>query len=263
MKLSVRDTTLPRLDKNQVDVNINELLTSCIQIEEFRTSRRNTIPQQIRFQLNPEILTKIEQARVKKIKLTLSKAKLAEIQYYALLHSPNEYTRANYVRHASEFSTIGRSHLTFSTNYLYCLNQQAKTLFRTSIDLSGAISQQIQQDLWQNQQLLERISQAHYWLIAEILAQLPLKQKPQKSWTLAGFSLFIASLMTTILWCFLTLNILSKLLFFCLFLIINFSLKRFIVKSIKQLIIHNLANHKFGKNVKMRQFSWKILRFIA
>lgn len=263
MESSVKDKTLPCLDKNQVSVNISDRLNSCIQIEKSKISRRNNVPQQIRFCLNPEVLTQIERARAEKIKLILSKAKLADLRYYILLNFTSEYTKVNHVKHASGLTAVRRSHLTFSSNYSSFLNQRGETLFRSYIDLKGVISQQIQQDLWENQQLLERISQAHYWLIAEILAQLPLKRKLQKFRVTAAFSLFAASLITITLWYFAYFNIwLGLLLFASLFLSINFISNKFIIKIIRRLIVRNLANRRLGKSITSRQLSKKILLLI-
>ncbi len=258
MKSSIRDRTLPSLDHNQVNSNVNDVISSCIQIEESRISRRNATPPQIRFLLNGDILVQIEQAKVEKRKLTLTHPILADLQYYALLNT-QEYCRANYSKHQRKLLTPGRSALTFSTDYSYSINHQPETLFRSVIDLTGIISQQIQQDLWQNQQLLNRIAQAHYWLIVEILAQLPLESKSKVTWLVKVFFLIIISLIVVLFWHVLSLSIFWKILILSSFLLFVLVLKKSLFKSINKLIIYYLIDGKFLKNTNRRRFCLTLL----
>ena len=195
---------------------------------------------QVHFYLNAEILAKIERHKAKQNKLTLSDANLADLQYYALLNSPLGSTYLNHTKQKYLSSSLSGSQLTFSTNYSYSTNQQPETLFRSVINFQGVITQQIKQDLWQNQQLFDRIYQIHYWLITEILAQLPLKNKNQKPWLIQGITVLIAILIAAVLWHFLLLNMFSTgLIFICSFLIFNVIFEKLIINSLKKLIIYH------------------------
>lgn len=255
---SIKDRTLPSLDRNQVNHKVNDVISSCIQIEESRISRRNAMPLQIHFLLNKEVLVQIEQAKAEKRKLALTPPILADLQYYALLNTL-EYCRANYSKHQRKLLSPGRSALMFSTDYSYSINHQPETLFRSVIDLTGVISQQIQQDLWQNQQLLTRIAQAHYWLIAEILAQLPLKSKSKATWLIKGLFLLIISSIAVILWHILSISIFWKILILFSFLLSLLVLKKSLFRNINKLITYYLIEGKALKNTSKRRFCLTLL----
>ena len=176
------------------------ILNSCIRIEEIRINRRVTVPRQIHFCLDSVILQQIEQAEAINQKLILSPANLANLRYYALINSLEKIDPI----YPSRFLPVSlkRSPLIFSTNYRSNSCQQPLTLFRSVIDLEGKISQQIPQQLWDNPLLLERISQAHYWLIGEILDRLPLKQRSYSSRFIYCCFLLIAIAAFTAIWCF-------------------------------------------------------------
>ena len=137
-------------------------LNSCIQIESTKINRRVSIPHRVSFCLDTQLLEQIEQIRAGNSKLKLSADNLANLRYYALLNLPSLICR--------RYRAIGNTSLTFTTQYLAAENQPAVTLFSSEIDLSGKISQQVQKSLYQDSLLLAKISQAHYWLVLEILA---------------------------------------------------------------------------------------------
>lgn len=251
---------------------INTILNSCIQVEEERISRKFKIPRQIHFQFNPVIISKIEQLKESKHKLTLSSTKLTNIRYYALISSPIAEQLSSFF--SWRLRSVGfvqspnqplfeQSPLTFSTSYVPLANQQTATVVRSVIDLEGKISQQIQQDLCNNPQLLRRIIDAHYWLILQILAQLPLKTKHQGSRVVWSLWIPIAIVFSIVIWYFLPLNYLLKILITCgVFYVLRVYLKYLIEKQLKAWIIYHLIYGFLGKKVKNRKIGFDILSFI-
>jgi len=228
----------------------NSLLDSCIYIDEERVSRRRIVPRRIRFELNREILSEIEQARKNDAQIVLSANNLTNLRYYALL--------------ASHFAE--RSLLLFSTNFSegYLQNPKSVTVVGSVIDLQGKISQQIQLDLWQNPQLLPRVIKAHHWLIGQILAQLPLNTKnhTQKlSWALCLVTAFIPTLF---IWYFLPVNHLIKLLVAILvFGVLKITTKNLITAQLKRFILHQLLLGFLTNRVDRRRIGFKLLGILG
>ena len=139
-------------------------LNDCIEIESDRLSRRLTIPRQVNFKLTPEAIARLQDFKFDRRKIELNSRQITDLRYYALLNSSLLNKRNNIFQ---------QSGLTFSS----CLpigDRPSSIAIRSKIDLSGRISQEIQQDLWQNSQLLSQVMEVHYWLIEEILRQIPL-----------------------------------------------------------------------------------------
>ena len=248
---------------NSAKNSANSAINSCIQIEEARISRRATRPHQVYFCLDSDLLKQIEWVKQNNHKLILSSRNLANLRYYALVNTPLEQIGLVHPWRRTKSSSIGRSPLIFTTDYLFTNNQQSLTLFRTVMDLEGKISQQIHQDLWQNQQLLSRVSQAHYWLILEILAQLPLERKNRYSWLIISCLSLIASMSCLAIYYFLGLSYLLNIaIFIIIILILNISFKKIITRQLKPLIIHHLMAGLLGKNIKLRRIGLQILNFV-
>ena len=251
---------------NQITARINSAnsaINSCIQIEEARISRRTTRPHQVYFCLDSDLIRQIEWVKENNHKLILSSRNLANLRYYALVNSPLEQIGLVHPWRWAKLSSIGRSPLIFTTDYLFPNSQQPLTLFRSVIDLEGKISQQINQALWQNQQLLPRISQAHYWLILEILAQLPLERKNRYLWLIITCCSLIVSMSCLAIYYFFSLSyLLNVAIYIIIILILNISLKKIITRQLKPLIIHHLMDGCWGKSVKFRRIGLQILNFI-
>lgn len=237
------------------------ILNSCIRIEEIRINRRVTIPHQIHFYLNSDILQHIEQAEAINHKLILSPANLANLRYYALINSLEKLDPLYLSRFLPV--SLGRSPLTFSSNYRATSCQQPLTLFRSVIDLEGKISQQIPQQLWDNPLLLERISQAHYWLISEILDRLPLKQKNCSSRFIYCCFLLIAIAASTAIWYFFSGNILLNLAIGCTIFCLLTYFKKSLVKQVRTWIICQLVTGFLASSTKKRQLSLNLLSLIV
>ena len=248
---------------NSANSSANSAINSCIQIEEARISRRAIRPHQVYFCLDSDLLKQIEWVKKNNHKLILSSRNLANLRYYALVNSPLEQIGLVHPWRWAKLSSLERSPLIFTTDYLFPNSQQPLALFRTVIDLEGKISQQIHQDLWQNQQLLSRISQAHYWLILEILDRLPLKRKNRYLWLIISSCSLIASMSCLAIYYFFGLSyLLNVAIYIIIILILNISLKKIITRQLKPLIIHHLITGFGGKSVNVRRIGLQILNFI-
>ena len=251
---------------NQITAKINSAnsaINSCIQIEEARISRRATRPHQVYFCLDSDLIRQIEWVKANNHKLILSSRNLANLRYYALVNSPLEQIGLVHPWRWAKLSSLRRSPLIFTTDYLFPNSQQPLTLFRSVIDLEGKISQQIHQDLWQNKLLLPKISQAHYWLILEILAQLPLERKNRYLWLIISCCSLIASMICLVIYYFFSLSyLLNVAISIIIILILNISLKKTITRQLKPLIIHHLIAGFGVKSVKVRRIGLQILNFI-
>jgi hypothetical protein len=244
-------TPINTVDDKNFPTSLNEVINSCIQIKLTRISRRATVPHQVCFCLDAKLLKQIAQNQAN-TKLVLSATNLANLRYYALLNLP-----------CSPHAILAPSCLTFSTEYLFDNEQVSTTLFRSVIDLEGKISQQIKQELIDNPALLNQISQAHYWLIGEILAQLPFKSKAWHYWLLSAL-IAIALIATNILlWYLMPFNYLAKLLI-CLgiFLFGKSVSSILITQQLRSWIIYHLLDGILSKSVVKRQIGFQVLSFL-
>ena len=241
-----------------------DIFNSCIQIDRAKISHKLTIPRQIVFRLDPEILSQIEQAKENNYKLTLCPNNLADLRYYILLnYFSAEQLNFNDRLHRAKLMSIERSPLIFTSSYLFS-HSQSKKVVRSNINLEGQICQQIQQDLWQSSQLLPRVINAHHWLILQILSQLPLKVNNSLARLLKGLWLITLFLFSICLWIYLPIYILFKIL------IISFSvylftkcLKKPIKNKFRILILHSLINGFWSNNPKKHQIIWNTISALS
>ncbi|MEM8673049.1 MAG: hypothetical protein AAGF83_04150 [Cyanobacteria bacterium P01_G01_bin.67] len=236
-----------------------------MQIEEVRISRRATIPERIHFYLNSELLQHIAQVRDNHQQLALPPKILNSLRYYALLNFPLEKIGLINPRQVRTHNYCSKLLLTFDTDYLDIDSGRSQTVLRSNINLEGKISQQIHQDLCHNPQLLEQISEVHYWLILEIMAQLPFKSKNLYSWLVFICLLSLVYLPILFINYFFSLGLLVNLIIFLSVLVFcNSWLKNFIIKQLKFWIICHLSNSLWLKNsTRSRQIILQILALIA
>lgn len=243
---------------------INDVLNSCIQIEESRISRRITIPRQVDFHLSSEIINSIEQIILNKQILSLSATNLANLRYYTLISSSiEEALILNHPKQSIKPLFLKQSNLIFSTNYLSSTNQKTSIVVRSVIDLEGKISQQIQQDLWQNPQLLHKILDAHHWLILQILTQLPLNKSKKHLWLHQSFFLLVIFIISFAIWYLLPLNYFLKIVVICgILYILKICIHYLIQKQLKRWIIHHLIHGFLANKAHKRQIGFNILSYI-
>lgn len=231
------------------------VLNSCIQIEEIRINRSTSIPHKINFHLDLATLEYFE-AILEKRRLRLSRAKIANLRCYVLHHA---YAQLITNSKSQRTSPRLRSPLIFATHYLFSANQQSMILLQSAIDLRGKISQQVQRDLYRDREMLTRISQVHYWLISELLAQLPLKSN-RSSWLVLACSFLIATLLGLISWYLFPFNkLLTLIIVLSVFWLLNTGLKKTLTKLIKGWVIYHLVEGILAKSVVKRQIGLKLL----
>lgn len=225
-------------------------LSSCIKIENQRISRDKTIPCQIHFELNDDIVACIEETIKDYDNLELEPQTLTELRYYSLINSP--------MVNGWDFVGSDRLSLVFSSSYTSDRDRRQIRVIRSKINLNGQISQEIQQDFWRDRYVSARAIKAHHWLTAEIFRQLPLKRSNSR--VILFLALLLAIAFTWIVGYFFPLHLFSQILvgiicFICLKIVI----KHVVVRQLKKWTIHHLASGWLSNKTKQRQIGFKIL----
>lgn len=156
-------------------------LEGCIQIEQERITRSRVLLDGIRFNLNKDILHRINQAQESGYRLDIAPKLLADWRYYALIDTENRW----------------QSGLTFSTYYR--VGESNLVLMRSMIGLDGEIIQQIRSDCLERPKFCRQIAAAHYWLIEQLLSQLPLGRLAKLNQLLKVICWLVALLMLVIM----------------------------------------------------------------
>ena len=230
------------------------LANSCIYIDEKRISRRHSIPHGIRFELNPKNIKVLNSARKNKKAIALSGDLLTNLRYYALLSSQASD------RYLKNYPLPSR--LVFTTNYLR--EKDSIAVVRSTIDIEGKITQQIQDDFWQNNELCDEILNTHNWLSLQVLSQLSLKTK-----NYLGFSSWIVSLIATcttvsIIFYFFSVNYLTKILLVVFSSIVLKKIAEYLLKKkLKSWILDRLLFGFLGANLKNRRLAFQILSILG
>jgi len=146
-----------------------------INVDKERISRTRVLFHSIRFNLNKDVLQRVQLAQETGLNLYISRELLADLRYYALVGGENRL----------------QSGLTFYTYYLRGGSEEA--LMRSVISTDGDIIHQIKSDCLERPNFCRQIASAHYWLIDQLMSQLRLKallRLNQLSW---GLSLLIVA----------------------------------------------------------------------
>lgn len=222
------------------------MLNSCIYINREQISRRHIIPNGVRFYLNQDYLREIKQARTEKLKIQLSPYLLADFRYYILVE------RQRYIP----------SEITFSTYYQH--NEQEVAKIKSTISVEGKVNQQICHNDWNNSQLLQEITNAHHWLIQEMLSQLPLEKKDYSKWLSWYIGLIITVLITPLIFLLLNLSNLTELLLILLLLLLFQQLsKSFLIRYLRRWILSQLLFGVFSYRSKDRKIGFDLLALFS
>ena len=144
-------------ENSQKASNRNGLdLEPYITIDTERITRKRVVFHSIRFNLDKDILKKIQQAKQTGCRLYISRKLLADLRYYVLIDGENRF----------------QSGLTFYTYYLR--NDSEEALMRSVISTDGDIFHQIKSDCLERPNFCRQLASAHYWLIDQLLSQLRL-----------------------------------------------------------------------------------------
>ena len=146
-----------------------------IKVDKERISRKRVLFHGIRFILDKDTLTAIQQAQETGRQLYISRELLADLRYYALTDGENRL----------------QSGLTFCTYYRRGGSEEA--LMRSVISTDGDIFHQIKSNCLERPKFCLQIASAHYWLIDQLLGRLrfrALLKLNQLSW---GLSLVIVA----------------------------------------------------------------------
>lgn len=137
-------------------------LDSCIQLVTENITRQRVAFHGIRFYLNRETISQIQQAKANGDRIHISRPLLADLRYYALFDWENNL----------------QSGLTFSTYYQRGKTSQA--LIRSIMFPDGDAIQQIRSDSLQRPQLALTLTSAHHWLVEQLLREL--RPRSSGSW---------------------------------------------------------------------------------
>ena len=224
----------------------DRFLSSCIKVEEKRVSRHASIPSQVYFELNSDIVARINEINAEHGSLHLEPQQLTNLRYYSLINSP--------------LAKSDRLSLVFSSNYSFSGDRVPIAVVRSTIDISGKIAQEIRQDLWQDVCLSSQVIQAHHWLTAEILRQLPLESKNRTNLIFWALWLTSASAFILIVWFLLPLLFWLKVITILAFLLVSKLLLKYLIKyRLKQWIINRLTYGWLGNKTNKRQLGFKLL----
>ncbi len=229
------------------NLSVHNLINSCIRIEQKRISRQRTIPVNINFDLNQEILSKIASLRDNQQKILFSGDNLVNLRYCFLLNS-------------SENLGLG---ITFQT--YYDQDPEKIAIIKSVIYLSGKVEQYIRNDAISHGRGVytiasKEIIDAHYWLIRQIFNQIPLTYKKGKSiilWLLLGLitiivACFVFLLLPTAFW--------FKVLFLIFFVGITFKiLQQFLRRYLPSWVLHQLLFGIFSASVNRKKIGFNLL----
>jgi hypothetical protein len=146
-----------------------------VAIARERIARSQVLCHGVRFHLDKDILAEIQRARETGRSVTISGQLLADLRVWALLGRENYPT----------------SSLVFSTYYQQGDAEEA--LMRSTISPDGNILNQIRADCLERPDFCDNIAAAHYWLIAQLLGQLPLGAIRRFHWLPWGLSVVIVA----------------------------------------------------------------------
>lgn len=229
------------------NLSVHNLINSCVRIEQKRISRQRTIPVNINFDLNQEVLSQITSLRTNQQIILFSEDNLANLRYYFLLNS-------------SENLGLG---ITFQTFYYQELEKIA--IIKSVIYLSGKVEQYIKSDAILHGRGVytiasKEIIDAHYWLIRQIFNQIPLKYKKGNSiilWLLLGLITIIVAGLVFLL---LSATLWFKILFLVFFVGITFKvLQHFLQRYLPSWVLHQLLFGIFSASVNRRKIGFNLL----
>lgn len=158
-------------------------LTSCIKLVQEKLTPQRMATHGVVFHINTETIAQIEQAQDQEIRLDLEPSFLTKWRHYAMFDPQNQL----------------QSGLSFTTYYHRADNTEVAVL-RSVILLDGNVFEQLQQDLLRNSELALQVTNAHYWLIEQLLSYLPLKLQGKSinwaSWLIAALIVLVSVILS-------------------------------------------------------------------
>jgi hypothetical protein len=218
---------------------------SSIYLDRESVDRSLNIPRSVNFELDRDSLEAIIEASQCDRQITLNAETLTDFRYYVLISSQDKERT-----------------LTFLTHYWQ--NGEKIPVIRSVIALNGKISQQIRRDCLQNPQLLPKLIRVHYWLILQMIAQLPFATSKFISCLPQLILLIFNALAVVVIITYLPANWLVKLLSIAIvFTCSNLSLKSLLRIYLKPWILSQLLAGCFASRPKSRQMGLELLKAIS
>ncbi|MEO8891849.1 MAG: hypothetical protein ABI417_09995 [Coleofasciculaceae cyanobacterium] len=211
-----------------------------IEFEKERISRRQFAFHSIRFNLDKDVLMRIQEAQTLGLPLNISRQLLADLREYALISSC----------------------LTFYTYYLRGGAQEA--LMRSVIVADGDVFNQIRSDCLERPNFCHQVAAAHYWIIAQLLSQLRLGaflRLSLLSWLLA--LLIVILVIIPLILLLIRVNVWLLLPLLVAALIVLIVLKKLLLPVVRNLLFRQMLSGLIDNKPLQKRFAKGILaRFI-
>jgi hypothetical protein len=212
-----------------------------IEFEKERISRRQFILHSVHFHLDKDVLLKIQQAQARGLRLYISRPLLADLREYALISSG----------------------LTFSTYYLRGGVEEA--LMRSVIVADGDVFNQIRSDCLERPNFCRQVASAHYWIIAQMLAQLHLGtflKLNLLSWLLA--LLIVGLVIIPLIILLIRVNLWLLLPLLVVALIVSMVLQRLLLPIVRNLMFRQMLSGLLSSQPLAKRFAKGVLtRFVS
>jgi hypothetical protein len=219
--------------------------SSSIYLDRESVDRRKAIPRSVSFELDSDSLEAMATASQSERAINLSTETLIDFRYYVSIESQN--------------STPA---LTFLTHYWQ--NGEKITVIRSVIAFNGKISQQIRRDCLENRQLLFKLIRVHYWLILQMIAQLPFSASKFIKWLPQLILLILNAIAVILIITCLPATWLVKLLLIAIIIISShLSGKSLLKLYLKPWILHQLRDGCFANHLRSRQLGLELLKVIS
>lgn len=221
-------------------------LSTCIKLNTSSITQQRVVIDSVSFHLDREKLIQIRLARKKKRSLSLSPMLIADFRYYVLF----------------DRTQCLQSELCFCT-YFQERNQE-EIVIKSIIAPEGKIIQQITSKYLSDREFMLTLVSTHYWLVEQMLSQLPLPGKTNRKWLVWTVNLFVSLLTGGIFW----LTVLSRLdliyplqfgLFLLLFLLVEESIRRWLLPYLIRWWMNQLLFGLWSYRAKNKQLGWEFL----
>jgi hypothetical protein len=217
------------------------VLDAWIQIEKVKVNRQQTLPNQVCFHFDDNLLREIKLWQENHKQMQLSWETITDFRYYVLLN------------HQSNFPV----ELTFCSYYQQAEQQIA--VIQSQIFLDGKITQQIRHDYLQKFQLLHRVMTAHYWAIEQMLNQLKIKSLKPNQLLFSILSLAFTIIVALILLLASIELPIVLIISFIIWVILKLAIKHLLLPNLHYFILQQLLFGVFSSPTKMRKIGFYFL----
>ena len=204
------------------------------------------VPAQVDFNFNQSYLKQIIHQKSNFKQLKLSPELLGDFRFYSL-----QLNKA-----VPNFSLVFITH--------YAEEHQPIAVIKSVVSYDGKITQQICRSLFKNTLLLDDLVASHYWLIDQICDRLSFEYAKQGNLLAWGLSIVIAILIAPLLFYFVAINWLIKLIIiFVILLLLYLIIKTSFQKYLNSFLLQQFLFGFFARNTKRRKIGWFLLQYFG